>query len=133
MELVISQVLQRTVVAFKLDMDQLIGDIIMTSCHYIHCFIMYMSKYFMSSSNDLIRAMTETNTTNNKRNEWIVTSIKFSFNKENCHDLSVESFVIVRQCNGQEQVKGGAGHIFESSNKNSVNVTENDDSIRILQ
>ena len=98
--------LQRTVVAFKLDMDQLIGDIIMTSCHYIHCFIMYMSKYFMSSSNDLIRAMTETNTTNNKRNEWIVTSIKFSFNKANCHDLSVESFVIVRQRNGQEQVEG---------------------------
>ena len=87
-------------------MDQFVGDIIMTSCHYIHCFIMYMSKYFMSSSNDLIRAMTETNTTNNKRNEWIVTSIKFSFNKENCHDLSVESFVIVRQCNGQEQVEG---------------------------
>ena len=60
----------------------------------------------MSSSNDLIRAMTETNTTNNKRNEWIVTSIKFSFNKENCHDLSVESFVKVRQWNGEEQVEG---------------------------
>ena len=31
------------------------------------------------------------------------------------------------------RTSGGAGHIFESSNKNSVNVTENDDSIRILQ
>ena len=31
------------------------------------------------------------------------------------------------------RTSGGAGHIFESSNKNSVNVTENDDSIRISQ
>jgi hypothetical protein len=46
---------------------------------------------------------------------------KSSFNKENCRDLSVESFVIATQCNGQLPIK------------NSVKVTENDDSIRIFQ
>jgi hypothetical protein len=51
MVLVIRSVLQVTVIAFKLDTDQLVGDIIMTSCNYIHCFIMYISKQFMLSSN----------------------------------------------------------------------------------
>jgi hypothetical protein len=104
----------------------------MTSCHYIHCFIMYISKQFMSSSNILVKTMTETNTINTRRNEWIVMSIKILFQQWESSWL-VCGIICDNWTMQWPRNSGGTGHIFESSNKNSVNVTENNDSIRILK